>query len=100
MDAGEAVEHAFAVRVAELVAGHELHEYETHEDGHDQHPHQGVAVAAARHRHVDDVARAEPRQDDDDPRPKGAKIVGERPGNGGRLDRGHRRRLTSFREGV
>ena len=68
----EAVEDALAVRVAELVACDQRDEHEAQQDGQDEHPHQRVAVVAAGHRHVHDVAGAEPGEDDDDPGPERA----------------------------
>ncbi len=77
MQTGETVEHPLAVLVAELVARDQGHEEETHQQGHHEHPHEGIAVVAAGDPHVHDVPRPEPGQHDDDARPERARVLEE-----------------------
>ena len=94
MEPRQAVENALAMLVAELVAGDERDEQEPQQHGDDEHPHQRVAVVRAGGRHVDDVPRAEPREDHHQSRPERAEVVGERTRNrrgvsaGGRVRHG------------
>ena len=81
MEPHQAVEDAFAVLVAQLVAGDQRDEDKAHEDRGHQHPQQRIVVVAAGHAHVHDVAGAEPGQHDDDAGPEGAQELRERARN-------------------
>ena len=78
------------MRVAELVARDERYEQEAHDERDHEHPHQRVAVVAARHPHVHHVARAQPGEHDHETGAEGAYVLEEGPRNGRGSDlRGH-----------
>lgn len=87
----EAVEHALAVLVAELVARDQRDENVTKEERAHQHPHQRVTVVRTGHAHVDHVAGTEPGQDDDNAGAEGLEVFEESGRDAGVRNTRHRR---------